>query len=173
MAHYASIPPSLVEKKERQYSSNTSDGLMTSATCSMRQRTARPSTVLAPKRNSKKRARTQSSSSASSSSVASLLCYVVDDHCDALKYIHKAIRRGTLPFSGLRMMHFDAHPDLMITADMPAEVCFRPHDLYDALGEAEGGIAEWILPMVYQGHLSKVWWVKPPWAQQFLDGAYR
>lgn len=100
-------------------------------------------------------------------------CHVVDDHCDALNHIHAAIRRGTLPFSGLHMIHLDAHPDLMITPDLKAETCFRPHDLYDALREAEGGIAEWILPLVFQGHLSKLWWIRPPWANQFKDGVYR
>lgn len=79
-----------------------------------------------------------------------LRCYIVDDHCDALSKIHGAIRRGSLPFTGLSALHFDAHPDLMVTPDMPAETCFSPHALYDALAEAEGGIAEWILPLVYQ-----------------------
>lgn len=81
---------------------------------------------------------------------APLRCHVVDDHCDALRHIHAAIRQGALPFTGLRMMHWDAHPDLMVTPDMPAATCFCPHDLYDALEAAEGGIAEWILPLVYQ-----------------------
>lgn len=79
-----------------------------------------------------------------------LRCYIVDDHCDALSKIHIAIRRGSLPFKGLSALHFDAHPDLMVTPDMPAETCFSPHALYDTLAEAEGGIAEWILPLVYQ-----------------------
>lgn len=82
--------------------------------------------------------------------VAPLRCHVVDDHCDALRHIHAAIRKGALPFTDLRMMHWDAHPDLMVTPDMPAATCFCPHDLYDALEAAEGGIAEWILPLVYQ-----------------------
>lgn len=70
------------------------------------------------------------------------------------------------------MVHFDAHPDLMLTPDIPAATCFRPHDLYEALAAAEGGIAEWILPLVYQGHLAKLWWIRPPWARQFVDGDY-
>lgn len=77
-------------------------------------------------------------------------CYIVDDHCDALSKIHGAIRNGALPFTGLSVVHFDAHPDLMVTPDMPAETCFRPHELYDTLARTEGGIAEWILPLVYQ-----------------------
>ncbi|CAM9163847.1 unnamed protein product [Scytosiphon promiscuus] len=102
-----------------------------------------------------------------------LRCYVVDDHCDALSKIHIAIRRGSLPFKGLSALHFDAHPDLMVTPDMPAETCFDPHALYNALAEAEGGIAEWILPLVYQGHLSELWWIRPEWARQIADGDHR
>ncbi|CAM9799038.1 unnamed protein product [Ectocarpus sp. 4 AP-2014] len=103
----------------------------------------------------------------------SLRCYIVDDHCDALSKIHRAIRNGALPFTGLSAVHFDAHPDLMVTPDMPAETCFRPHELYDTLARTEGGIAEWILPLVYQGHLSTLWWVRPRWARQFTDGDHR
>lgn len=79
-----------------------------------------------------------------------LRVFVVDDHCDALSKIHAGIRRGALPFSGLSALHFDAHPDLMVTPDMPAATCFRPQELYRTLAAAEGGIAEWILPLVYQ-----------------------
>ena len=107
-----------------------------------------------------------------SAPVAPLRCHVVDDHCDALKHIHAAIRRRALPFEGLSMMHWDAHPDLMVPRNMAATTCFRPQELYDALGASEGGIAEWILPMVFQGHLSKLWWIRPPWARQFMDGHY-
>lgn len=79
-----------------------------------------------------------------------LCVFVVDDHCDALSKIHGAIRCGALPFIGVSALHFDAHPDLMVTPDMPAETCFSPQELYHALAAAEGGIAEWILPLVYQ-----------------------
>lgn len=79
-----------------------------------------------------------------------LRCHIVDDHCDALSKIHGAIRKGALPFTDLSVLHFDAHPDLMVTPDMPAATCFHPRELYETLAAAEGGIAEWILPMVYQ-----------------------
>lgn len=81
---------------------------------------------------------------------APLRVHIVDDHCHALSKIHGAIRAGALPFSGLSILHFDAHPDLMVTPDMPASTCFHPEELYHTLATAEGGIAEWILPMVYQ-----------------------
>ena len=27
-------------------------------------------------------------------------------------------------------------------------------------------IADWILPLIYAGHLTELTWVKPPWADQ-------
>lgn len=33
-------------------------------------------------------------------------------------------------------------------------------------------IADWILPAVSMGHLGRVVWVKPPWANQIPDGSY-
>lgn len=92
-----------------------------------------------------------------------LRVFVVDDHCDALSKIHDALRRGALPFSKLSALHFDAHPDLMVTPDMPAETCFRPQELYHTLATAEGGIAEWILPLVYQVTLNETKLVAPSW----------
>ncbi|CAE7884620.1 unnamed protein product [Symbiodinium microadriaticum] len=48
-----------------------------------------------------------------------------------------------------------------------------PLEVYAALREEDGGIAQWILPAVYGGHLSSVWWVRPPGSQQISDGTYR
>ena len=31
----------------------------------------------------------------------------------------------------------------------------------------------WILPAVYRGYLTKIFWFKPPWAHQFQDGKYQ
>eukprot|EP00439_Symbiodinium_sp_Y106_P069160 s253_g11.t2 len=49
----------------------------------------------------------------------------------------------------------------------------RQKEVYAALGEEDGGIAQWILPAVYGGHLRNVWWVRPPGSQQISDGTYR
>lgn len=34
------------------------------------------------------------------------------------------------------------------------------------------GIAEWIMPAVYAGHIDRVAWVRPPWAHQLPLGDY-
>eukprot|EP00939_MAST-03C_sp_MAST-3C-sp1_P001032 g1032.t1 len=99
-----------------------------------------------------------------------LRVFVCDEHSDALEEIHRSIRRKELPYTAFAMMHFDAHPDLCVSPTMDAEFCFEPTKLYDFLDSSEGGIAEWILPLVYEGHLSSLWWVRPTWAKQLEDG---
>jgi UPF0489 domain len=31
---------------------------------------------------------------------------------------------------------------------------------------------QWIVPLLFEGHVSAVWWLRPPWSDQFADGAY-
>jgi hypothetical protein len=31
----------------------------------------------------------------------------------------------------------------------------------------------WILPAVYRGFITKIFWFKPPWGHQFQDGLYQ
>ncbi|CAK9096064.1 unnamed protein product [Durusdinium trenchii] len=72
------------------------------------------------------------------------------------------------------MVHFDAHPDLSASTTLPAELILEdPHQVYYALRNDVAGIAQWILPAAYAGHLSCVWWLRPAWAQQIADGDYR
>jgi UPF0489 domain len=70
-----------------------------------------------------------------------LTCYIVEDHCEALPHWHFALRKKLLPQTGVTMLHFDAHPDLMIT-DMHADICFQPQELYQTISSSPGGIAE-------------------------------
>jgi len=102
-----------------------------------------------------------------------LLVYVCDDHNEALNAIHQAIRIEAMPFeSRTTMLHVDSHPDLMVPPDMPADLVFHPRDLQHHLSNSETGIAEFILPAVFAGHLSKVVWLRPPWADQIVDGMH-
>jgi hypothetical protein len=47
--------------------------------------------------------------------------FVVEDHWEVLQYVHKSIKQKRLPWSGFTMVHFDSHPDLMVTPTMAAE----------------------------------------------------
>lgn len=88
-------------------------------------------------------------------------------HQHVLPHIHRAIASRHLPSSGLNMLHFDAHPDLTFPLNMKAADCFKKDVLYDKIE-----IADWILPLCFEGHLSRVFWLKPPWANQIQDGEY-
>ena len=91
---------------------------------------------------------------------------IVDDHHDALLHIHRLIRRKRLAFERATMVHIDAHPDLMVPPTMEARDVFEPRRLYAALEESSGGIAEWILPLVFAGHISRVVWIRPGWLHE-------
>lgn len=86
---------------------------------------------------------------------------VCEYHQEVIQYIHRYIAKKKLPFSGLKMIHFDSHPDLAFPKDLNAEDCFNKEILYNDLD-----IADWILPLMYEGHLRDVIWIKPPWASQ-------
>lgn len=91
--------------------------------------------------------------------------HIVNDHNDALRYIYREIGSKHLPLYGNVLLHFDAHPDLSIPKDMPADYVYEKEQLFDSLS-----IENWILPAAYAGHFDKIIWVKPPWARQFNEG---
>jgi len=97
------------------------------------------------------------------------------------------------------MVHFDSHPDLaVLNRTIPAVACFRPNDmylpinvsnsskninnsndpiskrktLYEMLDLSQGGIAEWILPLVLAGNLNRIVWMKGESSDQFENGTY-
>ena len=67
-------------------------------------------------------------------------------------------------FPGIKMIHLDSHPDLAYPEHLLADDCFHKGTLYEQLD-----IADWILPLMYQGHLRDLIWVRPPWAKQIDD----
>jgi hypothetical protein len=97
---------------------------------------------------------------------------VVEDHHHALQCIHRHMRRKRLPLSGLTMLHVDAHPDLLVPPNVKLGDVWHPQELYCALEESVGGIAEWILPLCLEGHLDSVTWLRSPWSDQFPDGLH-
>lgn len=90
--------------------------------------------------------------------------WICEYHQEVLPYIYRAIGSKFLPFSALTFLHFDSHPDLMAPMEMQAESVHNKALLFEVIS-----IADWILPAVYAGHISKVIWVKPPWSNQISD----
>ncbi|ETI42076.1 hypothetical protein F441_12677 [Phytophthora nicotianae CJ01A1] len=98
---------------------------------------------------------------------------IVDDHHHCLPDIHLAIRQRRLPFSDIHVLHVDAHPDLSFPTTTDTSVIFEPEKLYDKLDESVAGIAEFLLPLVFAGHVNQITWLKPSWATQMPTGAFR
>lgn len=91
--------------------------------------------------------------------------FIVEDHNDVLPFIYRSIGSKHLPFVDNTIIHFDSHPDMLIPRNMKADTVFDKYKLFDSLS-----IENWILPAAFAGHLSKILWVKPPWANQIENG---
>ncbi|XP_065915176.1 UPF0489 protein C5orf22 homolog [Dysidea avara] len=92
--------------------------------------------------------------------------YVCEDHHEVLPHIYRAIGSRHLPFTGTVLVHFDAHPDLLLP-DILADDCYNKEILFETIS-----IGDWILPAVYAGHLSAIIWYKMDWASQIHAGSY-
>lgn len=91
--------------------------------------------------------------------------YVVEEHNDALQFIYSAIGGKKLPLEGTTLLHLDAHPDMLIDRKLKGSEARSGRDLLPLLQ-----IENWIVPAVAAGHISRVVWLRPPWAKQFKDG---
>ncbi|XP_060806955.1 UPF0489 protein C5orf22 homolog [Amyelois transitella] len=91
--------------------------------------------------------------------------YVVEEHNEALQFIYSAIGGKKLPLEGTTMLHFDAHPDMLIDRKMKGAEARAGKNLLPLLQ-----IENWIVPAAAAGHLRRVVWMRPPWATQFSDG---
>ncbi|KDO33845.1 hypothetical protein SPRG_01724 [Saprolegnia parasitica CBS 223.65] len=98
--------------------------------------------------------------------------HVVDDHHHVLEPIHRAIRQRRLPFANCTIVHVDAHADLAFPPSLPAATIFSPGALYDGLDASDAGIASFLLPLAYAGHIHRLVWIKPPWATQMAIGTH-
>ncbi|CAH8500541.1 unnamed protein product [Schistosoma turkestanicum] len=89
---------------------------------------------------------------------------IVERHNEALNYIYRAIGSKTIPFSGLKLLHFDSHPDMGVPDIDCSEILRDPEQLMKKVS-----IESWITPMIYAGHVDHVIWMHPTWSRQLLN----
>lgn len=90
---------------------------------------------------------------------------VVEPHSHALDHIYRAIGSKKLNFDGLVMIHFDAHPDLVIPPQLEP---LKIHDPDHVMSSID--IESWIMPAALAGHFDRLLWVRSPWSDQLPDG---
>ncbi|GAA56110.1 UPF0489 protein C5orf22 homolog [Clonorchis sinensis] len=81
-----------------------------------------------------------------------------------LSYIYRLIGAKRIPFSGIKLLHFDSHPDMGSPALKACEIRQNPHDLVH-----KTSIEDWIIPMIYAGHIDHVIWLHPHWSNQLCN----
>ena len=69
-------------------------------------------------------------------------------------------------------VHFDAHPDMSVPTTTKLTDWTNLASLHDALEDDVCGISQFIVPLVANGIVSKVVWLRSPWSDQIDDGSY-
>ena len=92
----------------------------------------------------------------------SIPVFVVEDHHEVVPLFFSLVRSKRIALGTATMLHLDSHPDLSVpsTGEGPASWARLQSLFYDTLEASEGGIAEWLVPLLYNGLLKKVLWLR-------------
>ena len=88
--------------------------------------------------------------------------FVVEDHNDVTPLFFTLVRSKRIALGTTAMLHLDSHPDLSVPSagEGPSSWARLQSLYYDTLEASEGGIAEWLVPLLYNGLLEKVIWLR-------------
>lgn len=99
--------------------------------------------------------------------------YVVDLHDGAMLPFIDAINDGKLPKQGVKMLHYDSHPDLGNPEQKSKFMTQAAKGNFNKKGvDSLTDIATWITPLVVAGYLDEVIWVAGHWCKQIKEGTY-
>ncbi|XP_054732580.1 UPF0489 protein C5orf22 homolog [Anastrepha obliqua] len=93
--------------------------------------------------------------------------FIVDYHNDVLEFIYRCLATRHLPMSNNIIVHFDSHPDMVISRHIPASASFDKETMLNDLS-----IENWLMPTCYAGHFNRIVWLKNSWCQQMPVGKY-
>lgn len=91
--------------------------------------------------------------------------FIVEDHHDVLTFLYRCLDSRHLPSQGNKIIHFDSHPDMCIPKHMEARCVFNKENLLNCISTEN-----WLMPMVFAGHLERILWIKPEWSVQIPKG---
>lgn len=93
--------------------------------------------------------------------------FIVDYHNDVLEFIYRCFGSRHLPLTDNTLVHFDSHPDMVISKGIPASCVENKDFLLNELS-----IENWIMPTLYAGQFNHLVWLKNSWCQQIPVGKY-
>lgn len=74
--------------------------------------------------------------------------FIADYHNDVLEFIFRCLATRHLPLENNILIHFDSHPDMVISREIPASASFDKETML-----AELSIENWIMPACYAGKI--------------------
>jgi len=99
--------------------------------------------------------------------------FVVDEHNDAMLPFLDAVKNGQLPKKGVKMLHYDSHPDLGNISKGDKIIEHLAKGKVDKTGlHKMTDIATWITPLCLAGFCDEVIWVAGHWCPQIEEGTY-
>ncbi|CAF3911652.1 unnamed protein product [Rotaria sp. Silwood2] len=93
---------------------------------------------------------------------------IVEHNNEVLPIIIRDIGVHLKSGEDIALLRFDSYADLLVPKGVQADEIETSNHLVASITNQS-----WILPAVYRGYITKIFWFKPPWAHQFQDGKYQ